>query len=128
MWQSEGGASPPRPPFPPCSALSTTPSTLGRSRYSRNSAPCSHDYGADYGAEAWKNATQMISAILLRIVYLVEERVDDVPIHQESVGGDHSFGGRFRPLRNRPPVFWCHFLESWRQDGENREKTRKNGA
>ena len=51
-----------------------------------------------------------------------------VPIHQESVGGDHSFLGRFRPLRNRPPVFWCHFLESWRQDGENRERTRKNGA
>ena len=43
-------------------------------------------------------------------------------------GGDHSFGSRFGPLRNRPPVFWCHFLESWRQDGENREKTRKNGA
>ena len=43
-------------------------------------------------------------------------------------GGDHSFGGRFGPLRNRPPVFWCHFLESWLQDGENREKTRKNGA
>ena len=51
-----------------------------------------------------------------------------LPIHQESVGGDHSFLGRFRPLRNRPSVFWCHFLESWRQDGENREKTRKNGA
>ena len=51
-----------------------------------------------------------------------------VPIHQELVGGDHSFGSRFRPLRNRPPVFWCHFLESWLQDGENREKTRKNGA
>ena len=43
-------------------------------------------------------------------------------------GGDHSFGSRFGPLRNRPPVFWCHFLESWLQDGENREKTRKNGA
>ena len=40
-------------------------------------------------------------------------------------GGDHSFGGRFGPLRNRPTVFWCHFLESWRQDGENREKTAK---
>ena len=43
--------------------------------------------------------------------------------------------GRRRPLFPRPfstvgtaPVFWCHFLESWRQDGENREKTRKNGA
>eukprot|EP01045_Picozoa_sp_COSAG04_P008522 COSAG04_NODE_474_length_13783_cov_18.185691_1_plen_633_part_10 len=35
-------------------------------------------------------------------------------------GGDHSFGSRFRPLRNHPPVFWCHFLESWLQDGENR--------
>ena len=43
-------------------------------------------------------------------------------------GGDHSFGGRFGPLRNRPPVLWYHFLESWRRDGENREKTRKNGA
>ena len=43
-------------------------------------------------------------------------------------GGDHSFGSRFGPLRNRPPVLWCHFLESWLQDGENREKTRKNGA
>ena len=43
-------------------------------------------------------------------------------------GGDHSFGSRFRPLRNRSPAFWCHFLESWLQDGENREKTRKNGA
>ena len=28
-----------------------------------------------------------------------------VPIHQESIGGDHSFLGRFRPLRNRPRVF-----------------------
>ena len=43
-------------------------------------------------------------------------------------GGDHSFGRRFGPSRNRPPVFWYHFLESWRQDGENSEKTRKNGA
>ena len=58
----------------------------------------------------------------------LDELSDAVPIHQESVGGHHPFGGRFRPLRNRPPVFWCHFLESWRQDGENREKTRKNGA
>ena len=41
---------------------------------------------------------------------------------------DHSCCGRFGPLRNRPPVFWCHVLESWLQDGENREKTRKNGA
>ena len=36
--------------------------------------------------------------------------------------GDHSFGSRFGPLRNRPPVFWCHALESWRQDGENSER------
>eukprot|EP01045_Picozoa_sp_COSAG04_P007013 COSAG04_NODE_356_length_16034_cov_11.195168_15_plen_117_part_00 len=43
-------------------------------------------------------------------------------------GGDHYCCGRFGPLRNRPPVFWCHFLESWLQDGESREKTRKNGA
>ena len=46
-------------------------------------------------------------------------------------GGDHSCCGRFGPLRNRPPVFWCHFLESWRQDKENSEKngekTSKNG-
>ena len=53
------------------------------------------------------------------------EHVRSTPLKN---GGDHSFGSRFRPLRNRPPVFWCHFLESWRQDGENREKTRKNGA
>ena len=43
-------------------------------------------------------------------------------------GGDHSFGGRFGPLRNRPPVFWRHFLDSWRQDGENSEKTEKKRA
>ena len=40
-------------------------------------------------------------------------------------GGDHSFGGRFGPLWNRPPVFRCHFLDSWRQDGENSEKMAK---
>ena len=39
----------------------------------------------------------------------------------EEVGGDHSFLGRFRPLRNRPPVFWCHFLE-------NSEKMAKQRA
>ena len=27
-------------------------------------------------------------------------------------GGDHSFGGRFGPLRNRSPVLWCHLLDS----------------
>ena len=27
-------------------------------------------------------------------------------------GGDHSFGGRFGPLRNRPRVFWRRFLDS----------------
>ena len=43
-------------------------------------------------------------------------------------GGDHSFGSRFRPLRNRPPVFWCHFLEFWCRDGENSEKTEKKRA
>ena len=45
-------------------------------------------------------------------------------------GGDHSFGGRFGPLRNRSPVLWCRsgFLASrqrqQRKDGEN---TSKNG-
>ena len=61
---------------------------------------------------------------------------------------DHSFDGRFGPLRNRPPVLWCRFPGSrpkrrhstaptastealrlpplsnrdpWRQDGENGE-------
>ena len=43
-------------------------------------------------------------------------------------GGDHSFGGRFGPLRNRPPVFWRLFLDSWRQDGENSEKTGKKAS
>ena len=39
-------------------------------------------------------------------------------------GGDHSFGARFRPLRNRPPVLWCRWLDSWR-GGENSKKTEK---
>ena len=43
-------------------------------------------------------------------------------------GGDHSFGSRFGPLRNRPPVLWCHFLDSSCQDGENSEKTEKKRA
>ena len=45
-------------------------------------------------------------------------------------GGDHSFASRFRPFRNRPPVFWCHVLDSWHQDGKtakNGERTSKNG-
>ena len=41
-------------------------------------------------------------------------------------GSDHSFGSRFGLLRNRSPVVWCHFLDFWRQDGENSEKRRKN--
>ena len=43
-------------------------------------------------------------------------------------GGDHSFGSRFGPLRNRPPVFWRRLLDSWRQDGENSEKTEKKAS
>ena len=31
-------------------------------------------------------------------------------------------------VTERPPVFWCHFLESWRQDGENSEKMAKKRA
>ena len=37
-------------------------------------------------------------------------------------GGDHSFGARFGPLRNRPLVFRCRLPDSWRQDGENSER------
>ena len=57
-----------------------------------------------------------------------------VPLHAQvrttplKNGGDHSFGGRFGPLRNGLPVLWCPFLESWRQDGENSEKTEKKRA
>ena len=36
-------------------------------------------------------------------------------------GGDHSFG----PLQNRPTVFGCRLLDSWRQDGETSEETEK---
>ena len=36
--------------------------------------------------------------------------------------------GRFGPLRNRPPVVWCHLLESWRQDGENSENMTEKRA
>ena len=43
-------------------------------------------------------------------------------------GGDHSCCGRFGPLRNRPPVLWRLFLDSWRQDGENSEKTAEKRA
>ena len=43
-------------------------------------------------------------------------------------GGDHSFGSRFGPLRNRPRVFWCRLLDSGRRDGENSEKTEKKRA
>ena len=51
---------------------------------------------------------------------VISEAVRPTPLKN---GGDHSCCGRFGPLRNRPPVFWRHFLESWRQDGGNREKT-----
>ena len=61
----------------------------------------------------------------LRVVLKDADEVRSTPLTN---GGDHSFGSRFRPLRNRPPVFWCHFPESWRQDGENSEKTAKKRA
>ena len=40
-------------------------------------------------------------------------------------GGDHSCCGRLGPLGNRPTVFWCHVLESWRQGGQNSENTEE---
>ena len=46
-------------------------------------------------------------------------------------GGDHSFGGRFGPLRNRPPgplVPLPGFLAPrWRERRKNGEETSKNG-
>ena len=55
-------------------------------------------------------------------------RCERVRINPLKNGGDHSFGSRFEPLRNRPTVFWCRLLDSWRQDGENSEKTEKKRA
>ena len=40
-------------------------------------------------------------------------------------GSDQSLLRRFRPLRNRPTVFWCHVPGSWRRDGENSKRTEK---
>ena len=40
-------------------------------------------------------------------------------------GSDQSLLRRFRPLRNRPTVFWCHVPGSWRRDGENGKRTEK---
>ena len=56
---------------------------------------------------------------------LSENQVRSTPLKN---GGDHSFGSRFGPLRNRRPVLRCRLLDSGRRDGENSEKTRKNGA
>ena len=53
---------------------------------------------------------------------LIRIRVRLTPLKN---GGDHSFGSRFGPLRNRPPVFWCHFLDSWRLE-RTAKKTGKN--
>ena len=38
-------------------------------------------------------------------------------------GGDHSFLPPFSVVAEPPPVFWCRFPDSWRQDGENSENT-----
>ena len=55
--------------------------------------------------------------------YIPTQLVRPTPLKN---GGDHSFGRRFRPLRNRPPAFWCCFRDSWRRDGENSERTEKD--
>ena len=41
-----------------------------------------------------------------------KDAADNVRLTPLKNGGDHSFGRRFGPLRHRPPVFWCHFLDS----------------
>ena len=98
--------------------------------------PSASSLGLFIGCEGWPSNATTVGLSLERFVFsyylaLREEdsqqrmptaRVRPTPLKN---GGDHSFGGRFGPLRNRPPVFWRHFLDSWRQDGENSEKTEK---
>ena len=71
--------------------------------------------GCSAAAEVEANIAHMEQSAMVRLTPLKN-------------GGDHSFGGRFGPLRNRPPVFWRHFLDSWRQDGENSEKMEKKAS
>ena len=59
------------------------------------------------------------------MIVLFLNKIRNAPLKN---GGDHSFAGRFGPLRNRPPVLWYHFPDSSRQDGENSEKTEKKRA